>query len=92
MSLPLKSLPLEIRQHTHKVLDRIASNRGVTLRELGRDIIEAYVARAIHDAKVVLGQVDANDDEAESDVTRRNRAESHGIGRSPPERRGGRRT
>jgi coenzyme F420-reducing hydrogenase alpha subunit len=81
MALPLKSLPLEIRQHTHKVLDRIASNRGITLRELGREIIEAYVAKAVHDAKVVLGQDDDNEAEADSGVVSRNRPESHGGGR-----------
>lgn len=79
MTLPLKSLPLEIRQHTHKVLDRIATNRGITLRELGREIIEAYVAKAVHDAKVVLGQDDENEDETDSDVASRNRTESHGA-------------
>lgn len=78
MTLPLKSLPLEVRQHTHNVLSRIAANRGITLRELGREIIEAYVAKAIHDAKVVLGQDVDNDAETESAVIRRNRAESHG--------------
>lgn len=81
MSLPLKSLPLEVRQHTHKVLDRIADNRGITLRELGREIIEAYVAKAVHDAKVVLGQDEDNEGEADSGVVRRNRPESHGGGR-----------
>lgn len=81
MSLPLKSLPLEVRQHTHTVLDRIASNRGITLRELGREIIESYVAKAIHDAKVVLGQDDDNELETESAVSRRNRAESDGAAR-----------
>jgi coenzyme F420-reducing hydrogenase alpha subunit len=80
MSLPLKSLPLEIRQHTHKVLDRISRNRGITLRELGREIIEAYVKDAIHDAKVVLGQDGDNDDETESDGVSRNRTESRGNG------------
>jgi hypothetical protein len=80
MSLPLKSLPLEIRQHTHKVLDRIASNRGITLRELGREIIEWYVAKAVHDAKVVLGQDEDNEAEADSGVARRNRTESRGAG------------
>ena len=81
MALPLKSLPLEVRQHTHKVLSRIADNRGITLRELGREIIEAYVAKAVHDAKVVLGQDDDNDAETDSGVSRRNRTESHGGGR-----------
>lgn len=81
MSLPLKSLPLEIRQHTHTVLDRIASNRGITLRELGREIIESYVSKAIHDAKVVLGQDDDHQHETDSAVLRRNRAEPGGAGR-----------
>lgn len=81
MALPLKSLPLEVRQHTHKVLDRIASNRGITLRELGREIIESYVGKAVHDAKVVLGQDDDNDDQLELDVVSRNRTEDHGVRR-----------
>lgn len=76
MSLPLKSLPLEVRQHTHKVLDRIAENRGITMRELGREIIEAYVAKAVHDAKVVLGQDEDNEHQAELDLVSRNRTES----------------
>ena len=75
MALPLKSLPLEVRQHTHKVLDRIAENRGITLRELGREIIEAYVSKAVHDAKVVLGQDEDNDGQLELDVLSRNRTE-----------------
>lgn len=78
MSLPLKSLPLEVRQHTHKVLDRIAENRGITLRELGREIIEAFVAKAIHDAKVVLGQDEDNEGQLEFDVLSRNRTEDAG--------------
>lgn len=81
MALPLKSLPLEVRQHTHKVLDRIAENRGITLRELGREIIEAFVSKAIHDAKVVLGQDDDNDEQLELDVVSRNRTEDHGARR-----------
>lgn len=81
MALPLKSLPLEVRQHTHKVLDRIASNRGITLRELGREIIESYVGKAVHDAKVVLGQDDDNDIQLELDVVSRNRAEDPGVRR-----------
>lgn len=80
MSLPLKSLPLEVRQHTHKVLDRIAQNRGITLRELGREIIEAFVSKAIHDAKVVLGQDEDNEGQLELDVVSRNRPED-GVGR-----------
>lgn len=86
MSLPLKSLPLEIRQHTHKVLNRIADNRGITLRELGREIIESYVAKAVHDAKVVLGQDEDNDTEADSHVAARSRAESDGTSRSAAQR------
>lgn len=81
MALPLKSLPLEVRQHTHKVLDRIASNRGITLRELGREIIESYVGKAVHDAKVVLGQDDDNEEQLELDVVSRNRTEDPGARR-----------
>lgn len=81
MALPLKSLPLEVRQHTHKVLDRIAENRGITLRELGREIIEAFVSKAIHDAKVVLGQDEDNDGQLELDVLSRNRTEDAGARR-----------
>lgn len=81
MALPLKSLPLEVRQHTHKVLDRIASNRGITLRELGREIIESYVGKAVHDAKVVLGQDDDNEEQLELDVVSRNRTEDPGVRR-----------
>lgn len=91
MSLPLKSLPLEIRQHTHKVLDRIADNRGITLRELGREIIESYVEKAIHDAKVVLGQDDDNDDDTDLAVTRRNRTESRVTGHNGAESHGAKR-
>jgi coenzyme F420-reducing hydrogenase alpha subunit len=58
MSLPLKDFRPGISEHTHRVLTRIARARGISLQELGREIIEAYVAKAIHDAKVVLGQDD----------------------------------
>lgn len=66
MSLPLKDFRPGITERTHRVLTRIARARGITLQELGREIIEAYVAKAIHDAKVILGQDDGHADELES--------------------------
>lgn len=78
MALPLKDLPLGVRQHTHKVLTRIAKNRGITLSELGRKIIEEYVDVATHDAKVVLGMDDDKVEQTELDL---DEGESH---RLPP--------
>lgn len=69
MALPLKDFRPAIRPHTHKVLTRIAAARGVSMQELGREIIEEYVAKAIHDAKVVLGQDDDNAVETDSHGT-----------------------
>lgn len=79
MSEPLKDFRPAIKPHTHKVLTRIANARGISLQELGREIIEAYVQRAIHDAKVILGQ---DDDNADSPESSGNRAEEHGSSRS----------
>ena len=86
MALPLKDFPLAINPHSHKVLQRIASNRGIHLNELGREIIDAYVRKVIHDAKIILGQDDDNPSETESD---RLRTESHRIERNAPEKRRG---
>lgn len=82
MSLPLKDLGrLAVRPHAHKVLARIARKDGITLQELARDILEAYVRKAIHDAKVVLGQDEDNPDATESGGAA---AEDHGVGRRTP--------
>lgn len=80
MSEPLKDLGRQgVDPLDHRVLVRIARARGVTLQELVREIISAYVRKSIHDAKVVLGQDDDKPDAAESS---RSHAEDHGSGRS----------
>lgn len=56
MALPLKEIPSYVREHTHLVLTRIADNRSMNLNALVREVLEQYVEKQIHDAKVVLGQ------------------------------------
>lgn len=65
MSLPLKDFRPAINQRTHAYLARIARARGVSLQDLGRQIIEAYVDSAIHDAKVLLGMEADNAEQLE---------------------------
>jgi hypothetical protein len=79
MSLPLKDFRPGISEHTHRVLTRIARARGISLQELGREIIESYVNKAMHDAKVILGQDDGYAGSAESDG---NAAEDAGARRN----------
>lgn len=78
MSEPLKDFRPAIRPHTHRVLSRIARARGVSLQELGREVIEEFIRNAIHDAKVVLGideghahQAESRGTDTEDDGTRR---------------------
>lgn len=67
MSEPLKDLGRQgVDARDHRVLVRMARARGVTLQELVREIVSAYVRKSIHDAKVVLGQDDDNPDATES--------------------------
>lgn len=69
MTAPLIDIPqFGVRQHTHKVLKRIAKNRGLTLSELGRNIIEDFIAKEVHDAKLVLGMDDDKAEQAELDL------------------------
>ncbi|HEX5461917.1 MAG TPA: hypothetical protein VFX20_18275 [Steroidobacteraceae bacterium] len=80
MSLPLKDLGrIGVSPNAHKVLTRIAHKEGMTLQKLARDVLEAYVRKAIHDAKLVLGQDADNpsDTEPDGELT-----EAHGRGRS----------
>lgn len=79
MTEPLKDFRPELRPQTHKALRRIARARGVKINALGRQIIEEYVEKALHEAKVILGQSDDDPDEPESHGSE---PESHGIGRS----------
>lgn len=80
MSEPLKDLGRQsCDPRDHRVLTRIARARGVTLQELLRDIISDYVAKSIHDAKVVLGQDDDNGLEPGSHVAATG---DHGSSRS----------
>lgn len=80
MSEPLKDFGrLSVDPRDHRVLARIARSRGVTLQELAREIFSAYVQRAIHDAKVVLGQDDDNGPEPGSHVAATG---DHGSSRS----------
>lgn len=78
MSLPLKDFRPAISMRTHAYLARIARARGVSLQELGREIIDQYVESAIHDAKVLLG---LETDNAEQMELLGNEVESHGKGR-----------
>lgn len=55
MSLPLKDYRPGMNHNTHKILSRIARNRGISLEALGRQIHDEYAAKEVHDAKVVLG-------------------------------------
>lgn len=78
MTEPLKDFRPELRPQTHRHLSRIARARGLKLNALGRHIIEEYVAKALHEAKVILGQDDGDPDapvppgsDAEDDGTRR---------------------
>lgn len=69
MGAPLKDIPqFGLREHKHKVFVRIARNRDLTLSELGRQIVEAYIDKEIHDAKLVLGMDDDNQERAEFDL------------------------
>lgn len=80
MSEPLKDLGRQsCDPRDHRVLTRIARARGVTLQELLRDIITDYVAKSIHDAKVVLGQ---DDDNPSAAGARGAATEDHGSSRS----------
>lgn len=82
MSLPLKDLGrIAVTPTAHKVLARIARKDGVTLQGLARDVLEAYVQKAIHDAKLVLGQDADNPSATESHGAA---AEDHGRPRSGP--------
>lgn len=58
MTAPLKDFRPELREHTHRALQRIARSKGMSMTALGRQIIEEYVHKAIHDAKIILGQDD----------------------------------
>lgn len=79
MSEPLKDLGrLAADPRDHRVLTRIARARGDTLQDLVREILGAYVAKAIHDAKVVLGQDDDNPSAAGQHVAS---TEDHGSRR-----------
>lgn len=79
MTAPLKDFRPELREHTHRALCRIARARGMTLSALGRQIIEDYVAKALHEAKVILGQ---DDDDPAASESHGSRSESHGSGRN----------
>lgn len=69
MSLPMKDLPLSIRPRTHRDLLRIAKARGgITLSQVGREIIEQYVASKIHESKIILGQQDDDLEQGELDL------------------------
>lgn len=81
MSEPLKDFRPGLTPHTHKYLARIAKARGISLQDLGREIIEGYVANEIHRAKVVLGQ---DDDNAPLMESRGAGLESHGSSRRAP--------
>lgn len=67
MSVPLKDFRPGINERTHRHLARIARARGISLQELGRQILEEYVSKAVHDAKIILGQDEENADGTESD-------------------------
>lgn len=60
MSLPRKDFRPALDDLTHRRLTRIARARGVSIQDLGRDIIVEYVDRVMHEAKVILGQDDDN--------------------------------
>lgn len=82
MSLPLKDLGrIGVSTNAHKVLTRVARRDGVTLQKLAREVLEAYVQKAIHDAKLVLGQDADNPSETESDGAA---TEDHGAARRAP--------
>lgn len=67
MAEPLKDLGRQgVDALDHRVLVRMARSRGITLQELVREILSAYVRKSIHDAKVVLGQDADNPDATES--------------------------
>lgn len=67
MSLPRKDFRPTLDDATHRRLSRIARARGLSIQDLGRDIIKAYVDQAIHEAKVILGQDDDNPRAVEPD-------------------------
>lgn len=79
MSVPLKDFRPELNERTHRLLKRIAAARGMHVNALGRQIIDDYVQRTIHEAKLILGQDDENPDEPESSG---DKPESPGSGRS----------
>jgi hypothetical protein len=67
VSVPLKDFGrLAGDPRDHRVLTRIARARGITLQDLVREVLAAYVRKQIHDAKVVLGQDDDNEPATES--------------------------
>lgn len=69
MGAPLKDIPqFGLREHTHRVFARLAKNRGLSLSEFGRQIIEERISKEVHDAKLVLGMDDDNQEQAELDL------------------------
>jgi hypothetical protein len=64
MTAPFKDFRPELREHTHRALQRIARSKGMTMTALGRQIIEEYVQKCIHDAKIILGQDDDYPDDS----------------------------
>lgn len=81
MTEPLKDFRPELREHTHRALQRIARSKGMTMTALGRQIIEEFVQRSIHEAKVILGQEDDYpDDSGEPGVTPQDDAAPRRIG------------
>lgn len=69
MALPLIDIPqFGLQPHMHRAFKRIAKNRGVAMSTLGREIIEAAIAREVHNAKVVLGIDIDNPEQTELDL------------------------
>jgi len=79
MSVPLKDLSkIAVAERTHRTLARIARNRDMHVSELVREILDEFVGRQIHNAKIVLG-VDIDNGEL---------ADSEGLGGIPADSSG----
>lgn len=56
MALPLIDIPqFGLQPHLHRAFKRLVQNRNTTQSALAREIVEAFITKEIHNAKVVLG-------------------------------------
>lgn len=69
MALPLVDIPqFGLQPDLHRAFKRLVENRKTTQSKLAREIVEAYIVKEIHDAKVVLGIDVDNQDQGELDL------------------------